>query len=256
MLAGNAGHMGRLMFEHKDRVAQQAGLAKPAPSVKGTAPPRQAPIVNPPATSAAPAIDLRDYSVPSYEAGGPRGFGLGAGRRSGAPSQNDPDELLAYMTRADAAAYERDYAQFERDMLDRASNDTSLIDDARVDSEMASQLAQGVASRNRQRYGANLTPAQLQQQQASFQRDSTLGGIQSLQDARLAQRDLNQDMLGKIIDVGQGVYQRSMQGMTAAASNKKALDNAYAAAKAQSKANTYSTIGTLGSAAIMAVAFL
>jgi hypothetical protein len=160
------------------------------------------------------------------------------------------------MTRADAAAYERDYAQFERDMLDRASNDTSLIDDARVDSEMASQLAQGVSSRNRQRYGANLTPAQLQQQQASFQRDSTLGGIQSLQDARLAQRDLNQDMLGKIIDVGQGVYQRSMQGMTAAASNKKALDNAYAAAKAQSKANTYSTIGSLGSAAIMAVAFL
>ena len=62
-------------------------------------------------------------------------------------------------------------------------------------------------------------------------------------------------MLGKIIDVGQGVYQRSMSGMTSAAQNKNALDNAYQAAKAQSKAQTYSTIGTLGSAAIMA-AFL
>ncbi len=160
------------------------------------------------------------------------------------------------MTRADAQAYERDYAQFERDMLDRASNDTSLIDDARTDSQMASTLASGVVDRNRSRYGANLTPAQMQQQQKSFQRDTTLGGIQSLQDARLAQRDLNQDMLGKIVDIGQGVYQRSMQGMTSAASNKKALDNAYASAKAQSKANTYSTIGSLGSAAIMAVAFL
>lgn len=174
----------------------------------------------------------------------------------GAPDVSDPDAVLAYMTRADAQAYERDYAQFERDMLDRASNDTSLIDDARTDSQMASTLASGVVERNRSRYGANLTPAQMQQQQRSFQRDTTLGSIQSLQDARLAQRDLNQDMLGKIIDVGQGVYQRSMQGMTAAASNKKALDNAYASAKAQSKANTYSTIGSLGSAAIMAVAFL
>lgn len=174
----------------------------------------------------------------------------------GAPNVSDPDAVLAYMTRADAQAYERDYAQFERDMLDRASNDTSLIDDARTDSQMASTLASGVVDRNRSRYGANLTPAQMQQQQKSFQRDTTLGGIQSLQDARLAQRDLNQDMLGKIVDIGQGVYQRSMQGMTSAASNKKALDNAYASAKAQSKANTYSTIGSLGSAAIMAVAFL
>ena len=176
--------------------------------------------------------------------------------KGGAPDASDPDAVLAYMTRADAEDYERDYGQWERDMLERASNDTSLIDDARTDSQMASSLASGVVERNRSRYGVNLTPAQMQQQKKSFQRDSTLGGIQSLQDARLAQRDLNQDMLGKVIDVGQGVYQRSMQGMTAAAGNKKALDNAYAAAKAQSKANTYSTIGSLGSAAIMAVAFL
>ena len=174
----------------------------------------------------------------------------------GAPSSSDPDAMLAYMTRADAQAYERDYAQFERDMLDRASNDKSLIDDARTDSQMASTLASGVVDRNRSRYGANLTPAQMQQQQQSFKRDTTLGSIQSLQDARLSQRDLNQDMLGKVIDIGQGVYQRSMQGMTAAASNKKALDNAYASGKAQSKANTYSTIGSLGSAAIMAAVFL
>jgi hypothetical protein len=179
----------------------------------------------------------------------------GYGSQSGAPSASDPDATLAYMTRADAQAYERDYAQWERDMIERSQNDTSLIDDARVDSAAAAEIGKGVASRNTSRYGVAMTPAQLQQRDRSFERNSTLGGIQSVQDARLAQRDLNQDMLGKIIDVGQGVYQRSMSGMTSAAQNKNALDNAYQAAKAQSKAQTYSTIGTLGSAAIMA-AFL
>jgi hypothetical protein len=183
-------------------------------------------------------------------------YGYGANYGAGRPSTNDPDAMLAYMTRKDAETYERDYGQWERDLLERSSNDTSLIDDAREDSAMASALSQGVVDRNRARYGVNLTPAQAQQQQQTAQRNNTLGGIQSLQDARLAQRDLNQDMLGRIIDIGQGVYSRSMQGMTSAASNKKALDNAYSAAKAQSKAQTYSTIGSLGSAAIMAAVFL
>lgn len=187
--------------------------------------------------------------------GGQGGGGQGGYQSAGAPSASDPDAALAYMTRADAQAYERDYAQWERDMIKRSQNDTSLIDDARVDSAAAAEIGKGVASRNTSRYGVAMTPAQLQQQGRSFDRNSTLGGIQSVQDARLAQRDLNQDMLGKIIDVGQGVYQRSMSGMTSAAQNKNALDNAYQAAKAQSKAQTYSTIGTLGSAAIMA-AFL
>lgn len=178
------------------------------------------------------------------------------GASTGAPSTSDPDKLLAYMTRADAEAYQRDYAQWEKDMLARASTDTSLIDSAKTDTAQASALAQGVASRNTQRYGAQLTPAQLEQQQRSLQTSSTLGGVQAVQDARLSQRDLNTDMLGKLADIGQGVYQRSMTGMTSAANNKTQLDNAYKAAQAQSKAQTYSTIGTLGSAAIMALAFM
>jgi hypothetical protein len=69
------------------------------------------------------------------------------------------------------------------------------------------------------------------------------------------QKDTNTALLGGVIDVGQGVYQRSMQGLSNSAQNKNQLDNAYKSAKAQHKAQTYSTLGSLGAAAIMAMAF-
>jgi len=177
-----------------------------------------------------------------------------AGGRGRAPSGDDPEALLAYMTRADAIDYENDYGQFERDLVERARTDTSLIDSAKVDSGKASALMAGVAERNESRYGVSLTPAQRQQQEASQRRGQALGTGQAVNNARLAQKDLNSSLLGGVVDVGQGVYQRSMGALTNAAANKNSLDNAYKAAKAQSKAQTYSTIGSLGSSAIIAAA--
>ena len=177
-----------------------------------------------------------------------------AGGRGRAPSGDDPEALLAYMTRADAIDYENDYGQFERDLVERARTDTSLIDSAKVDSGKASALMAGVAKRNESRYGVSLTPAQRQQQEASQRRGQALGTGQAVNNARLAQKDLNSSLLGGVVDVGQGVYQRSMGALTSAAANKNSLDNAYKAAKAQSKAQTYSTIGSLGSSAIIAAA--
>lgn len=177
-----------------------------------------------------------------------------AGGRGSAPSGDDPEALLAYMTRADAIDYENDYGQFERDLVERARTDTSLIDSAKVDSGKASALMAGVAERNESRYGVSLTPAQRQQQEASQRRGQALGTGQAVNNARLAQKDLNSSLLGGVVDVGQGVYQRSMGALTSAAANKNSLDNAYKAAKAQSKAQTYSTIGSIGSSAIIAAA--
>jgi len=119
----------------------------------------------------------------------------------------------------------------------------------------ASALTQGVASRNAQRYGVALTPAQIQQQELRLQRANTLGGIQSVNDAKIAQREANTALLADLINIGQGVNRASQRQLGSAAADATARKNAYTQAKAASKANTYSTIGSLASAAILAFAF-
>lgn len=171
------------------------------------------------------------------------------------PTVTDPDKTFADMTRQQYLDYVNNYGQFEEDLITQAQNDTSLIDQAREDVAGAQQMASDVAQRNISRYGASLTPAQQQEMQRSLGRSNTLGGIQAVSDARLAQRDANQRALSDLINIGQGVNRSSLQQMGSAAADATARNNAYTQAKAASKAQTYGLIGTLGSAAILA-AFL
>jgi len=171
------------------------------------------------------------------------------------PTVSDPDKTYADMTRQQYLDYVNEYGQFEEDLINQAQNDTGLIDQAREDVAGAQQMASDVAQRNISRYGASLTPAQQQEMQRSLGRSNTLGGIQSISDARLAQRDANQRALSDLINIGQGVNRSSLQQMGSAAADATARNNAYTQAKAASKAQTYGVIGSLGSAAILA-AFL
>ena len=167
----------------------------------------------------------------------------------------DPDKVYAQITRDEYNDYIRNYRAFEEEMLDRAQNDTSLIDDARANAVNAQGLMSGVAARNRQRYGANLTPAQQQEMERGLTRANNLGLAQSVNDARIAQRELNQGVISDLINIGQGVNRSSLNQMQSAAQNATQRKNAYEQARAASKAQTYSTIGSLASAAIFAFAF-
>ena len=189
--------------------------------------------------------------------GGRRGGGVyqNYGSTAGLPTVTDPDKTYAQITRNEYLDYVNNYRGFEEQLIEQAQNDTSLIDQAREDVEVAQGLAAGISSRNASRYGASLTPAQMQQQQRQLQRANTLGGIQSVNDARIAQREANTRLLGDLINIGQGVNRSSLDQMGAAAADATQRKNAYSAAKAQSRANTYSTIGSLGAMAIMAFAF-
>jgi hypothetical protein len=111
------------------------------------------------------------------------------------PAVTDPDKTYANITRQEYLDYVSNYRDFEEGMIERAQNDTSLIDAAREDVATASTLASGVADRNASRYGAALTPVQMQQQTKSLDRANTLGGIQAIGDARLAQREANTQQL-------------------------------------------------------------
>lgn len=171
------------------------------------------------------------------------------------PTVDNPDEVYADLTRQDYLDYKNDYGDFESQLIQDARTDTSLIDQARDDAAGASRLAEGVASRNASRYGAALTPAQLKEQGRSLQRGNTLGTSQALNNARIAQKELNTQKVADLVNIGQGVNRTSLsqlQGAAADAANRK---SAYDNAKAQSKAQTYGTLGALGSAAIFALAF-
>ena len=175
---------------------------------------------------------------------------------TGLPTVDDPRETYAAITRGEYNDYVRDYQDFELEQIEKARTDTSLIDSAREDAAMASQLSGQVAQRNIGRYGAQLTPAQLQQQQGSLQRSTALGSIQALSDARIAQREANQTLLADLINIGQGVNRSSQSQLASAASDQSAREQAYKSAKAQSKAQTYQTVGSLASAAILASIFI
>jgi len=171
------------------------------------------------------------------------------------PGVSDPDKVYADITRNDYIDYVKNYREFEEDLLDRAQNDTSLIDGAYENATNAQGLMAGVADRNAARYGVNLTPAQRQQQERGLTRANNLGLAQSVNDARIAQKEANQSAIGDLINIGQGVNRSSLSQMQGAAQSATQRKNAYDQAKAASKAQTYSTIGGLASAAIFAFAF-
>ena len=184
----------------------------------------------------------------------------GGGAQSGdyvnsLPSVPDPDKAYAQITRQEYNDYISNYRDFEEQMITESQTDTSLIDSARENSGIASGLSQGISDRNASRYGGTLTPAQQQQQSKMLQRGNTLGGIQSVNDARVSQNELNQSKLADLINIGQGVNRSSLTQMGSAAGNAVQRKNAYDSAKAASKAQTMSTVGSLGAMAIMAFAF-
>lgn len=173
----------------------------------------------------------------------------------GLPNVNDPDEAYADITRQEYFDYIDGYRDFEEQLIEQAQNDTSLIDQARDDVQVAQGLALGISNRNESRYGAALTPAQRQQQDVRLQRANTLGGVQSVNDARIAQREANTALLSDLINIGQGVNRASQNQLGSAAADATQRKNAYQQAQAASRAQTYSTIGSLGAMAIMAFAF-
>mgnify|MGYP001807948638 CR=1 FL=1 len=178
-----------------------------------------------------------------------------SGGGTGLPTVTDPEQAFANITRQEYLDYVENYRDFELGLINQATTDTSLIDQAKEDRETVSALTAGIAQRNRDRYGASLTPVQRKQQAKQLQLGNTLGGIQAVSDAKLAQRETNTRLLSDLINIGQGVNRSSQSQLGESAANAVALDNAYRSAKASSRAQTMSTLGTLGSMAIMAFAF-
>ena len=179
---------------------------------------------------------------------------IAAGYASSLPTVDDPDQAYANITRQEYEDFIGNYRDFELDTLQKAQTDTSLIDQARIDAPKAAELTRGIQQRNISRYGGQLTNVQNQQMERALASGSTLGGIQSVNDARIAQDEANTRLLSDLINIGQGVNRASQSQLGTSAQNATQLKNAYTQAKAASKANTYNTVASLGTAAILAFA--
>lgn len=168
---------------------------------------------------------------------------------------SDPAEVYAQITRQQYDDFYKDFGGLEKDLIARSQNDTSLIDQAKIDAPKAASIGTGIAERNASRYGIGLLPDQLKARGAATERAGALGYSGAVNNARVAQKDTNDSLLSKIIDIGAGVNSSALSQLGSAAGDATARKNAYTQSKASSQANTYSTLGTLGAAAILAFAF-
>lgn len=173
---------------------------------------------------------------------------------SSLPGVTDPEATYAGITRQDYENYVKDYRAFEESLID-AKDDTSLIDQASVDSTNQAKIAREVQQRNIERYGgAGLTAVQKQEQEKALNLGASTNLTGSLNNARIGQREVNQATLADLINIGQGVNRSAVSGLgdaSAMAANKR---NAYANAKASHKNQMTSLGGSLASAAILAFA--
>ena len=146
--------------------------------------------------------------------------------------------------------YVRNYRDFEEALI-QSRQDTSLIDAVPGDVEQQTEIAKGIAERNRQRYGYNQTAVEARESQRESERGASLGLAGGLTNARLAQREANMRVLGDLINIGQGVNRSALQQLGAAGENEAARNNAYTQAKAQHKSQTMGMLGSLGAMAMM-----
>lgn len=170
----------------------------------------------------------------------------------------DPDEIYARMTRMEFNDYVKNYREFEEEQLELAQTDTRLIDQARADTSVYSKtnlmnVAKGAQERNRERYGVGLNRAQQMALAETNKLGQTLNNAGAMNNARIAQDEANRSRLASLIDIGQGVNRAAQDQMGGAAADATQRKNAYEQARAQHKAQTYSTLGSLGG---MGVAFL
>lgn len=166
------------------------------------------------------------------------------------PNVENPDDAFANMTRDEYLDYLNNYRGFENQLINKAQTDTSMIDQAYKDSDMAIELNNGIRQRNRSRYGGSLTATQASERDRAIGRASSLGTNNAVNNARIAQKEANQGLMSDLINIGQGVNRASATQMQSAADMHSARNNAYTANKAAHKSSTISTIASLGALAI------
>ena len=163
------------------------------------------------------------------------------------PAVSDPDATYSDVVEGQYEQYVSNFRDFENALI--ASRDsTDLIDAAREDTPQQIALAEGIAKRNRERYGYRPTAVEAQEMERATQRGGALNLAGNVNNARLAQRDANQRLLSDLINIGQGVNRSSLSGLGSAAQNAASRQQAYQNDKAAYKQQSAGFLGRIGGA--------
>ncbi len=160
------------------------------------------------------------------------------------PAVTDPDKAFANVSKRQHEFLVREFRPFEQALIESV-NDTSLIDAVPQDTEEQARIAKEIDERNRSRYGYTRTAMEQQEVAREAERTQNLGLAGGLNNARLAQRERNQNLLAQLVNIGQGLNRGSLGQMGSAAEMAINRKNAYTQAKAQSKAQRWGFLGSL-----------
>jgi len=164
---------------------------------------------------------------------------------SSLPTVTDPEKTYASITRNEYQDFIDSFGKFEEELI-AGLDDTSIIDEAPADARQQAEIQKGMQQRNLERYGTELTGAQRQEMQRSYQRGTQLDVAGGTNQARIAQFEQNQRMRSNLMNIASGVYGGAMEGMGNAAGNAAQRRQAYNQAKAQHRASNIGAVGQLG----------
>ena len=160
------------------------------------------------------------------------------------PHVSDPDKAFANVALRQHEFLVREFRPFEQALI-AGKDDTSLIDAVPEETETQARIAREIDERNRSRYGYNRTAVEQREVGREAQRTGNIMLAGGLNNARLAQRERNQNLLAQLVNIGQGLNRGSLGQMGSAAEMAINRKNAYTQAKAQSKAQRWGFLGSL-----------
>ena len=160
------------------------------------------------------------------------------------PQVSDPDKAFANVAKDQQEFLIREFRPFEQALIE-SIDDTSLVDAVPQDVEEQARIASEIDERNRSRYGYTRTATEQQEVAREAQRTKSLGLAGGLNNARLAQRERNQNLLAQLVNIGQGLNRGSLGQMGSAAEMAINRRNAFTQAKAQAKAQRWGFLGSL-----------
>ena len=158
------------------------------------------------------------------------------------PAIGDADKYYAQVVQNQYETSIQEFEPFEQALIS-SLDDTSLIDAVRPDVAQQTEIAKGIAERNRQRYGYEQTAAEASESQRATQRGQALNLAGGLNTARIAQRQRNRNLMADLMNIGAQQNRSSLYQLGTSAQNAVDRANAFTQAKAQSKAQSWGMIG-------------
>lgn len=169
-------------------------------------------------------------------------------------SDSQAEKMGARVTREQFERYMNEFAPVERSLIGSLGSGDAAK--AAERSTADAERARASLERMRSRYGTSLTADQRSAEDAQFASRTTLNSLGTRNLARQLDEDRDFNLRGTLLNIGNNLSSSAMGGLTDSSNNAAARNNAhnaamadYQAQRSSQKAQTASTIATLGALA-------